>query len=294
IGSRRPTSRLSGISKQSESITDDKGALYKIIGTFQDVTVQKTLEKTLFDRTIQLQKSNASLKVFAYISSHDLKEPLRKISLFGDRLRMLNEKKMDDQSNNLLKTIIRSSLRLQQMIDEILSVSRINTDESFENADLSAILRSAITDLESQIIEKSAIITHDELPVAWVNEHQLRQLFVNLLSNALKFSKPDMAPVISIRYDHPGLSDVNAAGLDNTKRYIRIRVTDNGIGFHQSYAEKIFAIFKRLHDKSAYKGTGIGLAICREIAAHHQGHIMAEGIPGQGASFTLLLPIRSE
>ncbi|MHA4845471.1 PAS domain-containing sensor histidine kinase [Flavitalea antarctica] len=279
---------------QSEVIRNEEGLPYKMIGTCQDVTAQKTLEKTLYDRTIQLQKSNASLKVFAYISSHDLKEPLRKISLFGDRLRMLNESKLDEQSSNILKTIIQSSLRLQQMIDEILSVSKINTDENFEQTNLTDILRDVISSIEPQIEERAAVIRYDPLPEAFVNPIQIRQLFINLISNSLKFVRPNVPPVISITSDFPSINETTEAGLDNSSRYLRIRFTDNGIGFQNDYAEKIFAIFQRLHDKSTYKGTGIGLAICREIVGHHGGVISARGELHQGATFTIILPLQSK
>ncbi|HTF29312.1 MAG TPA: PAS domain-containing protein [Flavitalea sp.] len=276
---------------QSEVLTDEYNVPYKMIGTCQDVTEQKTLETKLFDRTVQLQKSNASLKVFAYISSHDLKEPLRKISLFGDRLRLLNEKKFDEQSNGILNTIIQSSLRLQQMIDEILSVSRINADEHFEQNSLQSILEDVLLNMETQIQEKGAVINYDALPVAFVNPIQIAQLFSNLISNALKFSRPQVIPTIMISSDSPSIKEINEAGLDNSKQYTRLTFTDNGIGFQEQYAEKIFAIFQRLHDKSAYKGTGIGLAICREIAGHHGGTISARGILHQGAIFTVILPL---
>jgi len=278
---------------QSEILLNDEGAPFKMIGTAQDVTAQKTLEKTLYERTIQLQKSNASLKIFAYISSHDLKEPLRKISLFSDRLRLLNQDKLDEQSRNILTTIIQSSLRLQQMIDEILLVSKINTDEEFEHANLQVILEDVLSGIQSHVEDKSAIITYDPLPTAYVNAAQMHQLFSNLLSNSLKFSRTQVSPIINISCDFPSVKEINEAGLANTMRYVRIRVTDNGIGFQNDYSEKIFAIFQRLNDKSAYKGTGIGLAICREIVGHHGGIIYAEGVLNQGATFTIILPVQS-
>jgi signal transduction histidine kinase len=278
---------------QSEVILNEDGLPYKMIGTCQDVTAQKTLEKTLYDRTVQLQKSNSSLKVFAYISSHDLKEPLRKISLFGDRLRMLNEAKLDEQSSNILKTIIQSSLRLQQMIDEILSVSKINTDENFEQVNLTEILQDVLVSIEPQIEERAAVISYDPLPEAFVNPIQIRQLFMNLISNSLKFVRPKIPPIISITSDFPSIKEITEAGLENSKRYLRIRFSDNGIGFQNDYAEKIFAIFQRLHDKSTYKGTGIGLAICREIVGHHGGVISAKGELHHGATFTIILPMQS-
>jgi PAS domain S-box-containing protein len=276
---------------QSEVLIDEYGKPYKMIGTCQDVTEQKTLEKTLYDRTIQLQKSNASLKVFAYISSHDLKEPLRKISLFGDRLRLLNKTKLDEQSNGLLNTIIQSSLRLQQMIDEILSVSKINADEHFEHCSLNEILEEVVSGLEIQVREHNAVINYDHLPDAFVNPIQMRQLFTNLISNSLKFSRAGEPCIISVTCDTPPAEDLKEAGLDSLSRHVRIRVEDNGIGFQEEYAEKIFAIFQRLHDKSAYKGSGIGLAICREIVAHHGGIIRASGVLHEGAAFTIILPV---
>ncbi|RYY30746.1 MAG: hypothetical protein EOO04_03975 [Chitinophagaceae bacterium] len=276
---------------QSEVLLDETGKPYKMIGTCQDVTAQKTLEKTLYDRTIQLQKSNASLNVFSYISSHDLKEPLRKISLFGDRLRMLNKDKLDEQSKNILNTMIQSSLRLQQMIDEILSVSRINSDEHFTTTSLQGILEDVLNILEPEIGEKNAIVRYDPLPEIYANPIQMQQLFNNLLSNSLKFARPGVAPVITITCDYPEPAELSEMGLDDIVRHLRIRFADNGIGFQKEYAEKIFAIFQRLHDKSAYKGSGIGLAICREIVAHHGGLITADGVLHEGAVFTIVIPL---
>ncbi|MET0298568.1 MAG: PAS domain-containing protein [Flavitalea sp.] len=275
---------------QSEVLVDENGKGYKMIGTCQDVTAQKTLEKNLYENTIQLQKTNASLKIFSHISSHDLKEPLRKISLFGDRLRMLNNDKLDDQSRTILQTIIQSSLRLQQMIDQIVSVSRINSEEKFELTDLNCVLNDVLGELSTHIISKNAKINADQLPKLVVNGNQLRQLFMNLIGNALKFSKTDPSPVISITVDKPSLKEINGTGLENMSSYIRIRIKDNGIGFQDIYAEKIFAIFQRLHDKAAYPGNGIGLAVSREIVNHHGGIIHAQGFPGEGSIFTIILP----
>jgi light-regulated signal transduction histidine kinase (bacteriophytochrome) len=277
---------------QSEVLLNEEGLPYKMIGTCQDVTEQKTLEKTLFDRTLQLQKSNASLQVFAYISSHDLKEPLRKISLFGDRLRMLNKGKLDDQSSGILNTIIQSSLRLQQMIDEILSVSRINADESFEHVSLQEIMEEVLISLDSLILEKRGTVTCDTLPMATVNPLQMHQLFLNLIGNSLKFSRPGVPPRITISVDTPSVKEISDAGLQNSGMYTRLRFKDNGIGFQNDYADKIFTIFQRLHDKATYKGTGIGLAICREIMNHHHGVIKAEGFPQEGAKFEIILPLQ--
>jgi signal transduction histidine kinase len=180
------------------------------------------------------------------------------------------------------------------MIDEILSVSKINTDENFEQTNLTDILRVVIASIEPQIEERAAVIRYDPLPEAFVNPIQIRQLFMNLISNSLKFVRPNVPPLISITSDFPSINETTEAGLDNSNRYLRIRFTDNGIGFQNDYAEKIFAIFQRLHDKSTYKGTGIGLAICREIVGHHGGVISARGELQQGATFTIILPLQSK
>jgi light-regulated signal transduction histidine kinase (bacteriophytochrome) len=275
---------------QSEVLTDENGDPYKIIGTCQDVTEQKILEKALTEKTVQLEKSNASLQVFAYISSHDLKEPLRKISLLGDRLRILNRGKIDEQSSGLLNKMISSSLRLQQMIDEILSISRINSDERFEDIDLQKLLDEALRVTEHHAEEYLAVIKSDGLPVACVNRTQFHQLFTNLISNSLKFRKQGIAPEISINHDYLSTDEAEATGLNPSKKWLRIRFTDNGIGFDNEYNEKVFALFQRLHSRN-FEGTGIGLAICKEIVNHHLGHIHAHGLVGVGATFTIIIPV---
>ena len=274
---------------QSEVLVDDADVPYKLIGTCQDVTEQKELENDLLLKTNQLEKSNDSLREFAYICSHDLKEPLRKISVMGDRLRHLNEQKLDAQSLEMLDKMIRNAGKLQHMIDDILSVSGINAVKSYSEINLATILREVQSTLEDRLEEYQARLIFDELPTLNINASQFRQLFINLILNSLKFSKPTVAPEIRISCSMASEDELKQLNLPGLPHY-RISIKDNGIGFEPQYAEKIFSMFQRLHERTDVEGTGIGLSICRRIANHHNGQIIAHGVPGEGAEFILYLP----
>ncbi len=273
---------------QSRVLADEKGVPFKMIGTCQDVTQQKELENTLYEKTIQLERSNANLEDFAFISSHDLKEPLRKISVFGDKLR-LAQQEMKPESRNALDKMIDAARRMQQMVDELLSLSRITSDHSFRSCSLEKILEDVLQTMEDKIAECDAVIEHDDLPDAFVNELQFQQLVENLLSNALKFRKAGVKPIIRISHQQPPKDEIEALKLDPLKKYLRIDISDNGIGFEGSSAEKIFTIFQRLNG-TQYEGTGIGLAICKKIVEHHNGLIFATAGEKLGSRFTVVIP----
>ena len=273
---------------QSRVLADDNAVPYKMIGTCQDVTQQKELENTLYQKTIELERSNANLEDFAFISSHDLKEPLRKISVYGDKLRMV-QSELKPESRNTLDKMIDAARRMQQMVDELLSLSRITSDHSFHTCSLDKILIDTLQTMEDKIAECNAVITHDELPDAFVNELQFQQLMENLLSNALKFRRADVQPIIRITCQRPDKNEIEKLKLDPLKKYLRIDFSDNGIGFEESSAEKIFTIFQRLHG-AQYQGTGIGLAICKKIVEHHNGAIFATAGEKEGAIFTVVIP----
>ena len=275
---------------QSQVLADDKGVPYKMIGTCQDVTKQKELENSFYQKTIQLERSNASLEEFAYITSHDLKEPLRKISVFGDRLLMLDKNELNDESKGMVNKIVESAGRMQSMVDDILSLSRVTSDTTFTKISLHLLLQDVVQSLDHKIEESGTQLTFAELPLAVVNEVQFRQLFQNLITNSIKFHRTGFSPEINISYNYLNKDEVKNFGLAPLKKYLRLLFSDNGIGFENEFGEKIFTIFQRLHGRDQFEGTGIGLAICKKIVEHHHGLIFGRGYPGRGAEFTIIIP----
>jgi PAS domain S-box-containing protein len=273
---------------QSEVLRDEQGIPYKIIGTCQDVSKQKELENTLFQKTVQLESTNQSLEQFAYICSHDLREPLRKISVLSDRLQGLVADRLDEKETKILDKIMNASMRLQHMINDILSVSGIDRDEKIEKVELKEVLNESLQTID--IDHSQVTIEVGDLPAASVNPIQFRQLFMNLVTNAVKFRKEGRPSVIRVDASSASEEQVLKLNLDKNKKYLSISIADNGIGFETSYADKIFGIFQRLHDRTRYEGNGIGLAICKKIVEHHHGGIYAVGEPGEGATFFILIP----
>jgi PAS domain S-box-containing protein len=261
-----------------------------VIGTCQDITEQELIEHQLRMKQAELEQSNTSLREYAYVASHDLQEPLRKISTFADRLRTSHQGELSETAKSYLEKIISSSIRMQQMIRDLLSVSVINSDRSFKTADLNQLFRDVLQNFEHAIEKKQVTITCDHLPEAKVIPSQIRQLLQNLISNSIKFRKSDVPCHIlvtgSLTQD-PGDDFKNP--IPGTQ-YLKLEVTDNGIGFNNQFSEKIFTIFQRLHRKQEYEGTGIGLAICKRIAENHNGMIKAFGEEGKGTIVTLIIP----
>jgi PAS domain S-box-containing protein len=256
-----------------------------------DITAKVDAEQVLFQKNIELQQSNTNLEEFAYIASHDLKEPLRKISILGDKLLITQQDVLNENGKNYLTKIIDSAQRMQTMINDLLSVSTITGDRAFESCDLQLILDEVLLTLEYKIESQKAVVKSDRLPKAMINVPQFRQLFQNLLSNSLKFSKKEIAPEIIIAHKYLTARQVKEFDLIASSKYLQIKITDNGIGFENEYSNKIFSIFKRLHSKSEYDGTGIGLSICKKIVENHNGVIFALGKPGIGATFTIIIPV---
>lgn len=269
---------------------DEAGNITQILGAALDINRRKEMEQTILQNTLLLEQSNASLEEFAYVASHDLKEPLRKISTFGDRLVATQLEKLSDDGKIYLQKIVDASQRMQTMISDLLSISMISNNTSFEKHSLQKILDETLQTLEFKIEQQNVIIKSNPLPEARIIASQFRQLFQNLLSNSLKFVRPGVQPVISIHYALVSSQDVVQYQLTPARHYHKIDFSDNGIGFENEYAGKIFAIFQRLHGRSEYEGSGIGLAICKKIIEHHGGAIYANGLPGQGATFTIILP----
>ena len=270
--------------------SDEEGHVVQILGAALDITKRKEMEKALLQNAFQLEQSNSSLEEFAYVASHDLKEPLRKISTFGDRLLHTQIEQLTEDGKVYLKKIVEASQRMQVMINDLLSISMITGDRAFEPFSLQAILDEVLQTLEYKIEQKSAQIQADDLPIAHIIPSQFRQLFQNLLSNSLKFVRDDRQPLITITHQFFEPHDVAHLQITKAPKYLQLQFKDNGIGFEEEYAGKIFAIFQRLHGRSEYEGTGIGLAICKKIVEHHGGVIFAAGKEGIGATFTIILP----
>jgi signal transduction histidine kinase len=262
----------------------------QILGAALDITKRKEMERSLLQNSFQLEQSNASLEEFAYVASHDLKEPLRKISTFGDRLVVTQGERLSSDGQIYLKKIIDASQRMQLMINDLLSISMISGNKSYELYSLQAVLDDAKGALEYKIEKKEAVIESADLPEAHIVVSQFRQLFQNLLSNSLKFTKEDVQPVITITSKYLLPHELGSYQLKTAGRYLQLQFSDNGIGFEEEYAGKIFQIFQRLHGRSEYEGTGIGLAICKKIVEHHGGVIFATGQVDSGATFTIILP----
>ncbi len=285
-----------------EPLKNSTGIVERIMVVALDITQQvlarQKIEEMVAQRTQELaetnralQQNNRELEQFAYIASHDLQEPLRKVSTFTEMLKT-NLGEVDERSKMYLDKITASSSRMMQLIKDVLNFSQLSKErEMFEPVDLNNIVENIIADFELLIEQKGASVTHTALPVIEAIPLQMRQLFGNLVSNALKFTKIDTPPVILItsrllteeeKVLHPNLFNGSDCFL--------IEVTDNGIGFSQEYAEKIFGIFQRLHGKTEYAGTGIGLALCKKIAQTHCGEIWATSALEQGTVFHVVLP----
>jgi signal transduction histidine kinase len=236
--------------------------------------------------TQELERSNRELQDFAFIASHDLQEPLRKIQTFGELLLNHYSNLLDDKGVNYIQRMQRAADRMSLLINDLLTYSRVVSKEKpWETVNLKLIVDRVIDDLEVKLIETKGSVTVSALPEIRCSPWQMQQLFLNLLSNALKFYCQDIPPVI-----HIAAEQFTPPKSHTSVPWHRIVVKDNGIGFREEYAERIFSPFQRLHHHDEYEGTGIGLALCRRIAERHEGFILAYSKPGQGSEFHLLLP----
>ena len=249
------------------------------------------LNRKLVENIDRLEAANKDLDRFAFMSSHDLQEPLRKIRTFTDLLYSKYKDVFNDDAVRYINRIQNAAERMQTLVKDILEFSKLSNDKDrFVDTDLNILVEEVLSDMETMIHEKKAKVNIRSLPSLEVNPGLMRPLFFNLIGNALKYSQREIDPVVEI-YGEPDANDDDLNAVVKKKRYCRIYVKDNGIGFDQKYAEKIFEMFVRLHGKSEYEGTGIGLALCKQIVEKHQGFISALSSEKQGSTFIISLPM---
>ena len=251
-----------------------------ILLAIEDITERRFTEWRLAEQHAELQRSNAALDEFASVASHDLQEPLRKILSFGDLLNRSAGPALEGNAREHLARMLSAAARMRTLISDLLKYSQVTTRvQPFVRTDLARIAREVIADLEMAIAESGGRVEVGELPVIDADALQMRQLLQNLLGNALKYRRKDTPLVVQLSCSSPG------------GQHCTITVTDNGIGFNEKQGEKIFRMFVRLHGRAQYEGSGIGLAICRKIVERHGGTIAATSTAGQGATFTVTLPV---
>lgn len=272
-------------------VVKDHGRGMAMIGIVRDITMTRSLDEAKEESIRELNRSNQELEEFAYVASHDLQEPLRKITMFTERLKA-KIGALPDEAELCMKRIESSSANMKILIDNLLELSKAQRGESaFKKVALRDIAEQVLSDLELKIEETQA---HVSMQGEWTEVEAvatgIKQLFTNILSNAMKFRKADVAPEISIISEGLTADEKNHFGLPADRNYFRLQFRDNGIGFDQAYAAKIFQVFQRLHGRSEYPGSGIGLAICKKIVDNHQGLIFAHSAPGTGSTFTIILP----
>ena len=277
--------------KAYSKLMDDTEGDKKMFGVTIDITSEVENYRIIEQRNQELERTNKELSAFNYVASHDLQEPLRKIQTFMSRLETKEKDHISESGQLYIQRMKSASARMRMLIEDLLQYSRTNTSEKeYVKTNINMLLEHAKTELLDSIEEKQAKIICDGLPTMEVISFQIQQLFINLISNSLKYSKEGVPPIIEITHEEVRSRDVDEINKSLYKFHHKITFKDNGIGFEQIYAEKIFLLFNRLHGKSEYSGTGIGLAICKKIVENHKGIIIADGKPNVGATFTIYLP----
>ena len=278
-------------SLSSTDIYNEKSSVYTLI-TARRITPFIQNQQKLREQNQALENTNKDLQAFNYVASHDLQEPLRKIETFISRLIEKDLDKLSGSGQQYVERIHFSAGRMRKLITDLLEFSRATkSEQNFEDVDLNQILKVALDNLQSTIEEKKAIVESEKLPDEMkAIPFQMQQLFTNLIGNGIKYSHKDSAPHIRIQYSETAADEDEKILHPHVLSYHQITVTDNGIGFENQYATKVFELFERLHGKQEYEGTGIGLAICKKIVENHGGRIFANSVPGVGSIFTVRLP----
>jgi len=261
-------------------VTHAPGLPHVILLAIEDVTERRLTERRLATQRLELERSNAALNEFAFVASHDLQEPLRKIVSFGERLELAAGPLLQGDARHYLDRMLDAATRMRTLITDVLAYSQVATSaKPFTPSDLGAIAHEVVSDLKPSIVDAGGRVEIGPLPVIDADAAQMRQLLQNLVGNALKFQRKDVAPVVQLN-----------ASIGSDGR-CTVAVTDNGIGFKPEHGERIFRMFERLHGRTQYPGTGIGLAICRRIVERHGGTIAATSIAGEGTTFNVTLPV---
>ncbi|QVL34570.1 PAS domain-containing protein [Telmatocola sphagniphila] len=256
----------------------------------EEVEERSRAEEREKNQARELRRSNEELEKFAYVASHDLQEPLRKIQAFGNRLTQKYQSTLGEEGQNYIERMLDSSARMRRLIDDLLAFSRVTTKPgNFEMVDLNLLVQEVLSDLEGRLLQTGGQVIVGKLPKIQADALQMRQLFQNLIGNALKFHKVGVPPEVNIASQLIGTN--SADNNDSVKpACYRVDISDNGIGFDEKYLDRIFEVFQRLHGRDEYEGTGVGLAICRKIVERHRGSISAKSQPGQGATFEVTIP----
>ena len=269
-----------------QPVKDENNSISWVLMVSEDISIFTATHNELRNKIYDLESANEGLEQFAYVASHDLQEPLRKIRAFGDRLQSKYSERLDDTARDYIDRMQKASTRMQRLIDDLLEYSRVGRmHDNKEFLDMNAVLQEVREVLDERISENGADIDLGTLPTIEANANLMKQLFLNLISNAIKFRKEDEPPKIQVWAETVN----NEEDLDGIAHY-NFYIKDNGIGFDPKYLDRIFDIFQRLHGRNKYPGTGIGLAICRKIAETHHGEIHATSQAGQGSTFIITLP----
>ncbi|MFB3388907.1 CHASE3 domain-containing protein [Flavobacterium sp. LAR06] len=286
----RPNNEIRYFKSTGKLLTDQQGSKI-LLGINFDITDEHLLNIELQERNRELEKSNKELASFNHVASHDLQEPLRKIQTFISRVSEADKAVMSESGRDYLAKIAISAKRMRVLIDDLLLFSRTNTTKKeFIKSNLNELLQNAESELTEVIHENKAVIKASKLPKLEVIPYQIEQLFINLIGNSLKYNKPGVPPEISIESEKVLSADYPDLLEQSVKKFHKITFTDNGMGFDPQFKETIFILFQRLHSKTDYPGTGIGLAICKKIVENHKGHILADSTPNKGSVFTVFLP----
>jgi PAS domain S-box-containing protein len=281
---------LEGIARKYDDETID---LHGIIVNSRDITDRKTAERQLRSYTAKLEQSNRELQEFAYVASHDLQEPLRKVQAFGDRLEKKYAAALSEEGRDYVNRMKNAAGRMQNLINDLLTFSRVATKtQPFQSINLKTITEEVVSDLEVRIEQTGGKVEIGDLPTLQADPLQMRQLLQNLIGNALKFHRAGDAPLVKVYAETVTANDEMRAAADET--FCRVVIADNGIGFDEKYLDRIFTVFQRLHGRMEYEGSGIGLAVCRKIVERHGGHINASSEEGKGATFFIDLPVSQE